>query len=57
MKLGRFDQGMHIVQKRNNGMQTQNLFQVTKETQIFISNVAPFTYYHALLQSNVDIAP
>jgi hypothetical protein len=38
-------------------MQTQNQFQVTQEIQIFISSVAPLAYYHAFLQSNVDIAP
>jgi len=34
MKLGKLNQVMHTIQKKQNGMQTQNRFQITKEVQI-----------------------
>jgi hypothetical protein len=33
-KLNKFDQDMHTIQNKKNGMQTQNQLQVTKEIQI-----------------------
>jgi hypothetical protein len=33
-RLGKFDQDMHTIQNKKNGMQTKNQVQVTKEIQI-----------------------
>jgi hypothetical protein len=36
-RLGKFDQDMHTIQNRKNGMQTHNQLQITKEIQILTS--------------------